>query len=173
MALKHVITRSKPYWSTQSLRNAEKDTQSKQNSWGLTTLAFAQLDQGRPRGPRYLHSVYSIEFVRSIARYINPWRTVSTKIGSSAVYRTCELHKSDVKERKQRHQYNIHQKNNSDMTKKKSWNTASCNEVNPKNSHAKKRKMKAINITMPKYHLHLTADRPIGSFDLLGDLGVN
>ena len=119
MALKHVITRRKPYRATQSLINAEEDTQSKQNSRGLTTLAFAQLDQGRPRGPRYLHSVYSIEFVRSIARYINPWRTVSTKIGSSAVYRTCELHKSDVKQRKQRHQYNIHQKNNSDMTKKK------------------------------------------------------
>ena len=87
MALKHVITRRKPYRSTQSLRNAEKDTQSKQNSWGLTGLALAQLDQGGPRGPPYLHSVYSIELVRFIARYINPWRTVSTKIGSSAVYR--------------------------------------------------------------------------------------
>ena len=33
-----------------------EDTQSKQNSWGLTSLAFAQLDPGRPKGPPYLHS---------------------------------------------------------------------------------------------------------------------
>ena len=29
---------------------------------GLTSLAFAQLDPGRPRDPSYLHSVYTREF---------------------------------------------------------------------------------------------------------------
>ena len=54
MALKHVTTRRKPYRSTESLRRAVKT-----NSRGLTSLAFAQLDPGRPRDPPYLHSVYS------------------------------------------------------------------------------------------------------------------
>ena len=53
MALKHVTTRRKPYRSTESLRRAVKT-----NSRGLTSLAFAQLDPGRPRDPPYLHSVY-------------------------------------------------------------------------------------------------------------------
>ena len=46
LLFEHVSTRSKPYRSTRSLRHA-----------GLTSLAFAQLDPGRPKGPPYLHSV--------------------------------------------------------------------------------------------------------------------
>ena len=42
------------------------DAQSKQNSRGLTSLAFAQLDPGRLRGPPYLHSVYSCKQIQAI-----------------------------------------------------------------------------------------------------------
>ena len=61
-----------PFWwrsGTQQLevshidRLNRQEAQSKQNSWGLPSLAFAQLDPGRPRGPPYLHSVYSDRFV--------------------------------------------------------------------------------------------------------------
>ena len=38
-----------------------KDTQSKQNSWCLTSLTFMQLDPGQPRALSYLHSVYVID----------------------------------------------------------------------------------------------------------------
>ena len=61
-----------PFWwrsGTQQLeashidRLNRQEAHSKQNSWGLTSLAFAQLDPGRPRGPPYFHSVYSDRFV--------------------------------------------------------------------------------------------------------------
>ena len=45
--------------------------QSKQNYRGLTSLAFAQLDLGRPRDPPYLHSVYISCVVRVILHNFN------------------------------------------------------------------------------------------------------
>ena len=54
--------------------------QSTQNYRGLTSLAFAQLGQGRTRDPPYLHSVYSktiIEF-----RFRMMWK-LPAKVGDS------------------------------------------------------------------------------------------
>ena len=65
MALKHVTTRRKPYRSTESLRRAVKT-----NSRGLTSLAFAQLDPGRPRDPPYLHSLYILQIADVVRRVV-------------------------------------------------------------------------------------------------------
>ena len=98
-----------PFWwrsCTQQLeanhinRLNRQDAQSKQNPWGLTSLAFAQIDPGRPRGPPYLHSVYSGDSFREM-------RTVLLRLGSHEEGWACMKMKDWAREKRNYRQYRL------------------------------------------------------------------
>ena len=71
--------------------------QSKQNYRGLTSLAFAQLDPGRPRDPPYLHSVYSpsksitesFNFIKRAGLWTDFWQLndiLNPLVGTNSLY---------------------------------------------------------------------------------------